>query len=109
MLNRERRRREEGAGPEEGEGEGVCPAAVGAAMPATKEIQYRPTDRARSRGSGELRACCVVLPGWVWRAAAKKGRRVKTDTNVFACNVRVAVGRAAGKVNHLLLVVGGEK
>ena len=95
MLNRERRT--EGL---DWRGEGVCPAAaVGA---ASGERNPMPAEGARAvQVSCEPVVLCVARLSLESRAAAKKeGEKRGEDTssaNVFACNVRVAVGRAAGR------------
>ena len=99
MLNRERRT--EGL---DWRGEGVCPAAaVGA---ASGERNPMPAEGARavqvSLVSCEPVVLCVARLSLESRAAAKKegekrGEDTSSSTNVFACNVRVAVGRAAGR------------
>ena len=60
MLNRERRRREEGAGPEEGEGEGVCPAAVGAASGERNPMPTERRARAVQVSCEPVVLCCQV-------------------------------------------------
>ena len=96
LLNRERRT--EGL---DWRGEGVCPAAaVGA---ASGERNPMPAEGARAvQVSCEPVVLCVARLSLESRAAAKKegekrGEDTSSSTNVFACNVRVAVGRAAGR------------
>ena len=96
MLNRERRT--EGL---DWRVEGVCPAAaVGA---ASGERNPMPAEGARAvQVSCEPVVLCVARLSLESRAAAKKegekrGEDTSSSTNVFACNVRVAVGRAAGR------------
>ena len=104
MLNRERRT--EGL---DWRGEGVCPAAVAAVGAASGERNPMPALRGQGREgaravqvSCEPVVLCVARLSLESRAAAKKegekrGEDTSSSTNVFACNVRVAVGRAAGR------------
>ena len=88
-------------------GGGLPAAAVGA---ASGERNPMPAEgRLSARGSGDLRACCVVCCQVEFgeQLLRRKGRRVKTPPAPTSLHVKYALRLAEPQVNHLL--VGGEK